>query len=307
MTSKIKILIIINILLLAGVFLSLIQTEEQSSVQVEGQLFVVNDTAHIQRIEVGTHELTRQGDQNWKLNGRYTVAPQAIQTLLTVMQNMEVKRPVTEENISGVNQEFNKKGINVKVFGAEGVMKRYSLYGDSVNTYAKVPGEAPYLVYVPGYFINLDKLYRINEREWRDKRVLYTTFRTMKNLQVDYPVSPDKSFQIAFDSSFYKVSGVQKLDSAAVYNYISMFGNLAANDYLENTSLRDSLAKQVPFCVITMKDLYEKRNNTVRFYPGPQVVYGLSENTKEVVLFDPRRIQTAFVSREAFMRKEKSK
>jgi hypothetical protein len=157
-------------------------------------------------------------------------------------------------------------------------------------------------VHLPGMMVNLYRLFQIKPSEWRDKRLLYTTWRTMQSLQVAYPGDRENTLRIAFDSVFYRVEGVNKLDSAKLFTYIQQYQDFEVESFLSSSpSLRDSLRKGSLICTITLEDLYEERNNTLDIVMlSNDLVFGFSRNTGDTVRINARMLRNYLVSRKEF-------
>ena len=306
MTYKIKLLLILNIVLLGAVLFSLSSTNKSTTLSDQQGSFTLTDTLGINRIEVGENVLVKTGPNRWRVNDNYDVQPSRLQSLLAVLGRMEIKRPVPEASLDSVKNLIDNQSIGVKIFRDADIVKQYELSGSGDETYARTAnGKIPYIVYIPGYFVNIYELFNIDENEWRDKRVLYTTWRTLQSLDINYIGDPKNRLTVSFDSSFYKVEGVSKLDSAKLYTYIQQYQNFEVDDYMgENEKLKNSLSESQPFCVVSLNDLYESRNNLLTIYPNDSTVYGVSENTGEIVQMNRGMLRNFLVSREEFRRAE---
>ena len=303
MTNRIKLLIGINITLLAGVLFSLQSSRSNSTIQLSQQGFTLEDTLGIKKIVLGNNSLEKTGPNDWEVNSNFKVQPSRIQSLFAVLGRLQVKRPVPEASLDSVNSLLNSTGFSVSVYNEEEqILKNFELAGKGDETYARLEGEqTPYIVYIPGYFVNIYELFNINEQEWRDKRVLYTTWRTLQNLQIDYINDEKNDVNISFDSSFYKVAGVQKLDSAKLYSYIQQYQNFEVDAFVQNAeNLKQTLSKTQPFCVVLLNDLYESRNNSLMVYPNDSTVYGIVEKSSEVVRMNRNMLRNYLVSKQEF-------
>ncbi|MBT34146.1 MAG: hypothetical protein CMO01_31165 [Thalassobius sp.] len=307
MTSKIKLLVVLNIVLLSAVLFSLSSTNKSSTLSVKQGSFTLTDTLGINRIEVGENVLVKTGPSRWRVNDNYDVQPSRLQSLLAVLGRMEIKRPVPEASLDTVKNLIDNNSIGVKIFRDNEIVTQYELSGSGDETYARTAsGNIPYIVYIPGYFVNIYELFNIDENEWRDKRVLYTTWRTLQSLDINYIGDPKNRLTVSFDSAFYKVEGITRLDSAKLYNYIQQYQDFEVDDYVEdNENLRNSLSESQPFCVVSLNDLYESRNNQLTIYPNDSTVYGISEKTGEIVQMNRGMLRNFLVSREEFRRSEK--
>ena len=112
------------------------------------------------------------------------------------------------------------------------------------------------------------------------------------------------SFQISISDRFFQVSGVQKLDSANLYSYISQLETVQAEKFVENPDeLREKLRASSPFCSIQIEDSDKSRNKTVEIYPGQTGIYGWLRESDEIVLFEQKVIENVMVSKQLFVRR----
>ncbi len=303
MTNRIKLLIAINVTLLAAVLFSLQSSRSSSTLKLGQQNFTLEDTSGVEKIVLGTNTLEKTGPQEWEVNGNYQVQPSRMQSLLAVLGRLQIKRPVPEASLDSVNNLLQNADFSVEIYdGEENLVKTYSLAGKGDETYAKLASEdEPYILYIPGYFVNIYELFNINEQAWRDKRVLYTTWRTLQSLEIDYTGDTENDLDIKFDSSFYKVARVERLDSAKLYTYIQQYQNFEVDAYVQNAeNLKQTLSETPPFCVVLLNDLYESRNNSLMVYPNDSTVYGIIEKSGELVRMNRNMLRNYLVSREEF-------
>jgi len=304
MTGKIKFLIILNFVLLAGILVSLRSSEPQTTLKTDVALFAVQDTANVDRVQINDHVFEKAGS-DWQLDQQYKVQPSMMRSLLAILSRVEVKRPAPEMQLPGIREDLQQDGISVEVYSNGNPVKSYTIAHDSLATYASIPQNSEiFEVYIPGYNINIGQLLQINEQEWRDRRVLVTTWRTLQSLQMQYTGDEKNSFSIEFDSIFYRVNGIQQLDSAKLYTYIQQFQDFSVSQYLPGKNdLKSKLEQTEPFLVITLNDMVSDRNNVLELYAtNEEILYGISRKTGEVVLVDRRELNRFLVAREEFRR-----
>jgi hypothetical protein len=303
MTTKIKLLLALNITLLAGVLFSLQSSDSNNTLSDTQQDFTLQDTSGVSKIELGENTLVKTGLDEWEVNNNYKVQPSRMQSLLAVLGRVQIKRPVPEASIDSVKNLLEKSNFKVNIYNQDGVIKSFELAGSGENTYARLgTDKIPYIIYIPGYFVNIYELFDIGEQAWRDKRVLYTTWRTLQKLDVNYTGDAKNSFSISFDSAFYKVEGIERLDSAKVYSYIQQYQSFEVESYVDDENLKNTLSETAPFCVMVLNDLYESRNNSLLIYPNDSTIYGVSEKSGELVKMNPNMLRNYLVSRQEFVR-----
>ncbi|WP_020527401.1 DUF4340 domain-containing protein [Flexithrix dorotheae] len=304
MTKKIKILIGVNLVLIIALFFSFQSFNSNSSTIDESiSSFALRDTSGVDRIMLGNIELVKESEDEWLINGEFVAQPARIKSLLAVLSRIEVKRPVAESSKEDINNRLENNGIEVKAFSGDELIVNYQLSGKDDESYAKIDENDPFIIYIPGYFVNISELFTIKPSEWRDNRILNTSFNSVQSLELEYPHSPENSFEIKYDGSFSTIEGIDRLDSAKVYAYLQQYQDFTAKFFVENAkTLKDSLLNAQPFCKISLKDLYQGRNNNLRIYINPEVIYGISENPAEVVVLDRQKLRNFLVGKPEFVK-----
>ena len=307
MTKKIKYLIVLNVVLLGAISFSLKTKAPTSSLNTLDTQFALADSASVNRIVLGKNTFTKQESGAWRINDSYAVDDRRMVDLLTILQRIGIKRPASDADKAAVQAAITQEGLMAQFSDESGEQAReFKMVERNGETFAILGSADPYIIHTPGVDINLAEWLTAPEATWRDRRVIYTTWRTLKKLEVKYWNDTNNSFQISFDNNFYNVSGVDKLDSTAVYDYLVQFQEFrAANFVVNRPQLADSLTQKAPLCTITVEDLYEDRNNSLLIYPTEEeIIYGVLAKNKEVVQLAPRVLQSVMVGRDRFRKKE---
>ena len=306
MTKKLKYLIIINLVLLVAIAFSLIDTDSNTTLNSLETQFALTDSSLVQQIVLGENVLDKQQDGSWTINNKYLADQRRITFLLGLLQRVTIKRPASTQVAAQISKAIESQGIAVKTLDANGQeLLSFKMIGQEEETYAALAGAQPYIIHIPGVPIEIANWFAVDQAEWRDRHVLFTTFRTLKKLAVNYPKDAQSSFQIQFDNNFYQISGVDKLDSVAVFNYISQFQDFQVSRFVpKRPSLADSLSLLEPLSVISIEDLYSERDNKLSVYPTEEALYGVLEKDKEIVLISPRALESLMIAKEQFKRKE---
>lgn len=297
MTTKLKALIGTNLLLLAFIAVSVGYRPNQKSGEAEKKAFAILDTASVEGIHLGKLYFKKEAENLWTINGQYEASQERMQTLLTLLNRVEVKRPVFSSEVDSLNRTFQNSGLQVSV-DQNGLTTNFLLLGGKEETYGK-KGDEIVVLNIPGFFINLYELLSADLSAWRDRKVLLTTWRTLKRLKVEYPEEPKNSFRIDFNEGFYSVEGVSELDTASLYQYITQFESFQVEEFLtQNRPGIDPSA--TPFSKVRVEDIYTSRNNTLSIYPTDSLIYGYSEKDQQWVTIDPRSVQDMLLRKEFF-------
>ena len=301
-TTKIKYLIALNLVLIIGVFISLLSNNNSYS-NPNDVNFAIPDTSVVDRIIIGNSEI-KKINSKWIINNKFLIPPTKVKTLLSIMYLIEIKRPVSESKQTQVKSQLQSEGLEVKIYANGDLTKSYWLIGNKGNAYAGFHDSNAFIVHIPGYFIDIPKWYDIKENEWRDKRILYTNWKTLKALSVDYTNDEANSFKIEFEDPFYKVANLNQLDSIRLYNYIVQFKNFTVNEFItDNQKIVDSLKYVTPVCIIKINDIYKERNNSMKVYLGSGKQYGILKNSSGLVELNPKKLRRILINKFHFQKK----
>lgn len=307
MTPKLKYLsstIVVLLLLILFAIQSKFNTTSNSTLSLNSSSFAIKDTSLVSRFEFGSNVITKEvNNKSWRINNRYQVDELMLKSLFSVMQSLEVKRPVSEQSKEKILQSFADNGIEIKVFAGEKLKTHFMMSAFEEDTYAMLLDDKnkPYSIYIPGFFVPIRDLFDINEQEWRNKTVMQTSWRSMKSLNLKYSQNPKNNLHIEYDSIFYKVENVANLDTARLYSYIqNNYTVFRAESFLKNDELKDSLQKAKPFCTITLRDLNPKNNNTLKIYQVNHQPYGILKNPSLLLALDPRSMGAILLSSRDF-------
>lgn len=303
MTKRIKYLLVLNVVLLALVSLALQRRETSSTLDGMATAFALRDTAQLGAVRMGSLILQRQQGVAWGVNKKYLASPNRIAQLLSMLPRLEVKRPAPERLKPALQKAFDERGFLLEMYSSEGLMKKYPVVSFEGEAYAMLEADQPYAIYVPGYRENVaDWLSPNNVNAWRDKHVLYATWRTLKKLNIEVPERPEQNLEVYFNKDFYAVKGVDRLDSAKLYGYISQYVQFEALTYL---ALPESspIFQGDPAATIRVEDLSRQQPAVLELYPRSDSLYGLLQDTGETVLLDPRAMANILQPPSSFIRK----
>ncbi len=314
--KKNKILFVILALLIAvSVFLQMrTRTLEISTIR-EADKFAIADTAGIKKIIISKRSDTislERVNNHWTINNSMEADPDIIRVFLAVLKQLNISKGVSKNQLEQTRKDLLKKGLQVKIYNDRGLVKNYRVMGNSTKTlsvFMDVQDSIPYVVELPGYDSYVAGIFGIPAIDWQNRLIFNSTWRSLRKLEMLYPAKPKNSFEIRFDVDFFKVTGVNKLDTAAVMNYIDEFQYFQADRFIEpkKGSRYDKLLKTEPLAYLSIEDIDERKNNRITFYrrlKGDRMILGKLDNGK-LALFEYRRIRKIFKKRSDFEMKKK--
>ncbi len=284
---------------------------------VDKNLFHLEDLSTIDAFELkyadGQSMTLTYDIGSWKINDSVEADRTKIDILFAILDQVQVRRPVSKAQQEEIEKQLAESGVQVKVYSGEQLDMAFVAGGNVGKTlaYFKPLSEdptIPYVVNIPGYRNYVSGLFEMNQEEWRDKLVFGTTnWSTLEQVTVRYPDIDSAGFEIVYDERNYTIAGMPKPDTTKLFDFLDNVSYLKVNRYIdiENTPTYDSLSRGTHMASIKVQDL-GKEGVELLFFPyhaGGQFALG-SINDKDWALFDARQVRALLLHRQDF-REEK--
>jgi predicted RNA-binding protein YlxR (DUF448 family) len=303
MTKKLKILIAINVLLLTAVLLSLYTPENQTQTNSQA-IFSLADTAGVNQFVIGENKLAKTARSGWLLDDKTLVQKAIIKGIFTILQKIEVKNELNGEANRRALENIKANGIKLKVLSSGQSKLEFSFTTQEGENLATLDGERAFSVFVPGLMVDLKRFFAVSPATWRENTLFETSPQTLKSFSVRYPKSAENSFSLIWDSTFFKVEGLNNLDSLALWNYIQFIGKVKAVQYIESQTLFDSIRNSQPFAEIEMQDIRLAKPKRLTVFALPSRLVARNQDNEVVELdfrnFNPRAKNTILVNKKFF-------
>jgi len=253
------------------------RNQQKSTINKLDLNFGIPDTASISKIiitssETGKNELERKLEGFWIMNGKHKVAPYLMELLLTTIRNVEMQRPLAENEAKTVNEDLKTRFKKVEIFIKGEPYKTY-LVGDdapeNLGTYFRFEEGDPYVCHLRGFTGFLSPRYNIVENDWRDKILFQSTPQTLQSVEVKYFASPIDNFKISFSGKHFQVDGTSRFDTVAAAGFLLKFKKIYLERYLKGFSkkISDSLLSLSPEWSIDLVDIDPARSHVLNLYP----------------------------------------
>ena len=140
----------------------------------------------------GNNIVLKKDEDSWFINERFKVRKDAINTLLTTINEVEVQRPVSNTAYNNVIKQLATTGVKVEIYYKNNI-KTYTVGGstsDHLGTYMLMEdGKNPYVVHIPGFNGFLSPRYGIQGYEldinnWRDNTVFEIDSENIKEISL---------------------------------------------------------------------------------------------------------------------------
>lgn len=305
------------LVVLGGLAAYLFWNDTKNTLSGSDTAFAVKDTAAIGKIfmaeKSGNRNIFKRSKEGWLLNDSVMASPPKMKMILNTIYHMRVRSPVPKAEMEVAVKNLSTKGIKVEVYDTTGKKMNVFYIGGPTQgmtgTYALREGfDTPYILHILGFDGYLTPRFAINPHEFRDLQLVACRPNTLQSVEVSYPDSPEKSFRIVTTDTGFGMAKPQAIaeDSARMYQYLKVYGQLHARRYLwnENRYYLDSLSLLTPEAVIQIEDEVPENNRTFSFYPTADTAnsdrLAIIKETQEVVLVDWYFIRRMLLRPQAF-------
>ena len=247
-----KQLFYIALIILMAAFLWFLSADKKSSLSVENN-FSISDTASVSKIFIadrnGTTITLNRNEKEWVINNKYGVRKDAINTILTTINQIRIQRPVSINAFDNVIKNLATRGVKIEIYtNQETPNKTYTIGNSTANylgTYMFLAGsETPYVIHIPSfngflsprYGIKVDK---INEKDWRTTNIFSLKAEKISKVIVNHIQDPKKSFTLTTASMIL----LNYLGNEASFNQENALQFLNAFQLLNCESYKDDKEK----------------------------------------------------------------
>ncbi len=284
-------------------FLLLSSGNWSASTDFDEKMFAIQDTSSVKSVQIGDIILQRAQNDNlraqddkdqkngWNV-GENKADPAFVDHLLNVMLRVRVKKPVGT---------MTKGGVPIRIEGYEPF--QFTWNETKTKTFF-IRDEQGYEVEIPGFTDYLGGIFELEEDQWRDRLVYDGSWRTIQKLTLDYAADDQHDFSIAFEQDFFKIPGIQKIDTAAMMNYLNQFEYFQANERISEGRIpaMDSLFHTAPLAELTIDDINQKTPITMIIFPRrPQDGFHLLlDPTGQMIAVDVQRTAQILMKKSDF-------
>lgn len=235
--------------------------------------------------------------EGWILNDLYDVDERFFNTLVSILDRIEIVRKVDEdawegEVLGSAEIEFDFKSRYRFEFATNATKtKSYFLFDGIVSE-----------VTVPGYKDNVVDIFMLHPDQWRNRLVFDGSWRSIQKLEIER--TDQELITIAFDDTFFLVNGNPVQDSSAVVDYLNQFQFFEANEMISKGRFPqfDSLVNTEPRGSVKIDDIKFDETITLFIYPNLKgQAYHLLKKENQMMVVDARRVEGLLPSLLDFM------
>jgi len=224
--------------------------------------------------------LVRTGDSDkWLLEGKLTTRQTAVNYLMDVIENVEVKYRPTKRSYTAITKDLATYGVEVELYGKnDELLKNYYVGGvdeEGKGTYMiMADSNEPFVTHITHFVGGLRSRFSMTGDDWRDKAIFRENPDEIMEVSVEYPKQRNQSFKLTREGSGFKV--VPFYNTTPVINkaivkgkpdqFLHGFKSKIAEAFQNEYTLMDEVRKKIPFAIIKMK-LKDGTEKNVRFIP----------------------------------------
>lgn len=309
--DKKKFIVIAGLLLLAVVAYFVTNIDANKiELDISSDYFTISDTNAIDKIEiidalkgVNTFYLN---NKKWDLNKKYIVDKENISKFFLIFSTVQVKRVSIGNNSKELIENMEKGGIIVNIYSKNKILKSFITDDGTFSSstcFMDSKFKKPYFVEIPSLTDNFGHIFKINESLWASKRLFSSSFRTLQSISIKQ--LPNKEIlSIEYDKGFFKVDGVQYIDTNAIGNYLLQYRDIRFDDYVPD-SLQTTFNKRFESSNYTIEvtDIDSLKSNKITllaFNEDPRLMLGKQSKNPRVFVIAKQRLKNLIVDKASF-------
>lgn len=225
--------ILIFIILMAVIASLLLVFRDTSPFGKKNTLFAIAAGREITSILLSDKQkdltLEKEGDK-WLLNGQKETRKSSISFITSLLQDLEIKSPVSPDIFKAEITDKGIKPVRVRVYDKRILLNEFLVYKTRSNVYGNIMkkknGSKPFIVHVPGHDGDIGSAFTLNELYWQPYTIFNLLPSEISSVKIENP-DPENSFTIIHRNNRIVLSdGVNVMtgiDSVLVMRYISYF------------------------------------------------------------------------------------
>lgn len=251
-------------------------------------------------------QFDKEKDGTWWVkteNKRYKADTASVRDLLFyVMANLQVKNPVNDAALDGVNREMALSAVKAQFYVGSKLVK--TLYAgsptyDQLGTYMYLPGEGsdkkherPCVVVVPGHNGYVTPYFNVDINSWRTPAIMDIPAAQIQKLQINWAEHPEESFSITRNNADLSLTNANNqqipVNQNSLVAFLDMFtwvtregGEIAGIN--RNKEQKAALLASTPFFSIDITDKNNQHTKLNVYYrPVSEESYSKETRTGEL-------------------------
>lgn len=280
--------------------------QKQEGLSIDELKFSVTDTAALDQIIITGNEFTNvlsKGSGEWKVNDTYSLDPSMHKVLMSVLNQVRVKRTVPKTDLKKISEDILNNGFKIEIISSSERNRVFYAGGNGISlSYFMGEDEVPYIVHLPGYESYVTGIFEVAENDWRDRLIFKTSWLGIKSLDLFYPGNTTHNISIRAENNLYTVTGITQLDTARLMGFLDKISYFYTDQYIDAGQVEayDSLKKTKPFALFEVNSLGMEEPVKIKFYPqipDDNVIMGVLKD-EQMCLFSSNRLEPIFIKRD---------
>jgi len=247
--------------------LVVLSTNKRRTMHVDITDFIPAGILLTDKIEFAQHDallILEKGGNSWKVNGSSVARNDLVELFLTTLQRTEIVSPASKTVRKHLSEVIVSNGRYVKFYSNNRLTRSFYVYFDSLGisgTYMMKPDDnMPYMVKLKGFSEqNIENLFALHAAIWRENAIFGFDPDDILEIEVQYPVEPDKSFKIIQTSGgdlslsdLMQTLPTESINRQEIADYLSFFGKISFRPVLVSPNVLP--ASEIPFFQIGVRD-----------------------------------------------------
>lgn len=234
MNRKLTDLSLLMLIVIAGAAILFMLARQRAPFGKNNSSFSIDEKTEISRVvffEGGSKLVLERNGKNWSVGGEAEARPLAVNMLLLILRDMQVKSPVGPEVFK---EMISGKPEPVKVFVYSGwmVKRSFFVYHTSANAYGNIMkmrvASRPFIMHVPGVEEDIGAYFTADPFFWKPFMVFnimpselsFVEVRNLRDTNSSFKIYP-KTGELNFESAV-KAPGKEP-DTSRIKRYLSYF------------------------------------------------------------------------------------
>lgn len=201
----------------------------------------------------GQELILEKSGEEWMINDKTKARKSGINFIIRILTEAKIKSPVSPELFNSEIIEKEIVPVKVKVYEGRRALKSFVVYKTGSNSYGnimKIKERAkPFIVYVPGYEVNIGSVFTLNELFWQPYTIFNLPPSEITSVHFENLSDTSSSFAIFKKEGKYSFSGTKSelsgWDTSLVIRYLSYFTWIPFESWAFNLrSVEKSLTEQ---------------------------------------------------------------
>jgi hypothetical protein len=300
-SGNIKLGFILGLLILVSLALQFWDSK-QNKTSWDTDLFVIDNIDQVDRVVItrgGEVMDCRAFSGGFMINNQFLMDENLLTVLAAVFQQVRVRRPLAGDFSEEIKDNIYNTGSQVKVYQGDIIRSSFWAGGDQQkkDSYFIDQEGNVYLVHLPGYTSYVSELFELPMEKWRSRQIFLNSWRSLISFSYQDFKQSDNDFQINYQDPFFSVSGIQRLDSNRIVNYLQDLVTLKAS------ALVDTTIQDMPWLELSTTDIDPAKNQTLTLYGDQSQKVVLGKAGAQFFSFSKSSLEPLIQDAEYFRRK----